>query len=724
MTIKTLHITNSYHPTSGGIRTFYTALLAAANLHRRFVRLVVPGPENSIEEVGDFGRIYYVAAPRVPVLDSRYRWMLPHTYAWRCDSPLRRILAAERPDLVEVCDKFWLLYLSGVLRRRWIPGVPVPVIVGLTCERLDDNMRTYISEGWATQRACEQYMRSCYVPRFDFHIAASNYIATEVRRLLPERLHDSLHVCPMGVDFDAFSGSHDGRALRHELLRRVGGSENTELLLYAGRLSKEKNVSILPRVLATLTARSRFDYRLVIAGDGPCEPEVREDLEMLAPGRSVFMGHCRREDRLERTIGSLVRIAIDVTPALRSPETNDPVASRNVHRRLTEMSSQGPNLKCLSPPQKGRIEAMKKSTLPVLSLATGLLSLASAMSVFGQTATAPYQLAVFAKAPAGLSAPDSVAALRDHVFVGYGDGHLPDGSDGLSSQIVDYKMDGSAAYTYTVVGHNDGLKIDPSSHLLWALQNEDANANLVIINPENHQQKFYTFAPALHGGGYDDIVFRDCKVYISASNPAHNPNTGPAIVSVRLRGSTVDVEPVLAGDANAIDIPTDSTVQLNLQDPDSMTLDPLGNIVLDSQADQQLIIVSNPGESRQRALRLPLSYLTPSGPMAVETDDTAFVTSSEGFLLFADKGLNTVFRLSKKAFAPGTAFTAADGGPFVGTLDLTTGVVTPIVTGLKGPGGMVFVDTSKHDGDDSRHDGDDWRESERSSCRDRDWDSH
>ena len=30
----------------------------------------------------------------------------------------------------------------------------------------------------------------------------------------------------------------------------------------------------------------------------------------------------------------------------------------------------------------------------------------------------------------------------------------------------------------------------------------------------------------------------------------------------------------------------------------------------------------------------------------------------------------------------------------LGTLDLTTGVVTPIVTGLMGPGGMVFVNTA------------------------------
>jgi hypothetical protein len=51
---------------------------------------------------------------------------------------------------------------------------------------------------------------------------------------------------------------------------------------------------------------------------------------------------------------------------------------------------------------------------------------------------------------------------------------------------------------------------------------------------------------------------------------------------------------------------------------------------------------------------------------------------------------------------PGTAYTAADGGPFVGTLDFTTGVITPIVTGLSNPGGLVFVDTLRHEDD---HDG-------------------
>jgi hypothetical protein len=352
-------------------------------------------------------------------------------------------------------------------------------------------------------------------------------------------------------------------------------------------------------------------------------------------------------------------------------------------------------------------ENMKKLRTLALFLAVPMFGML-ALPALGQgpQAVSPYQLTAFAKAPAGLSAPDSVVVFDNHVFVGYGDGHLPDGTDGLSSQVVEFAMDGSVVHIYTVPGHNDGLKVDPFTNRLWALQNEDANANLVIINPQTQKQKLYTFGPTLHGGGYDDIVFRGCNVYISASNPANTTmNSGPAIVSARLEGKSVEIEPVLAGDASAIDIPTDATVQLNLTDPDSMTLDPLGNIVLDSQGDQELIIVSNPG-SNQRVLRLPLSYLTPSGPMSVETDDTAFITSTQGFLIFADKGLNTVYILKRNAFSPGTAFTAADGGPFVGTLDFTTGVITPIVTGLSNPGGMVFVDTSqqneKPDGGESQ----------------------
>src|SRR5579862_494274 len=256
---------------------------------------------------------------------------------------------------------------------------------------------------------------------------------------------------------------------------------------------------------------------------------------------------------------------------------------------------------------------MTSRIFPVSFLVTLTILVASSVGVAQPTAIAPYKLSVFATPPAGLSAPDSVAVLGDRVFIGYGDNHAPDGSDGLNSQVVEYKMDGSIVHVYTVHGHNDGIKIDPITHKVWAMQNEDANPNLVIIDPKSRQQKMFTFGPTPHGGGYDDIVFRGCDVYLSASNPANNPNTGPAIVKVKLKGDLAEVSPLLAATANAIDITTDKSVRLNLEDPDSMTLDPYGDIVLDSQGDQQLIIVTNPGTAEQQAIKVPLLYQTGGG---------------------------------------------------------------------------------------------------------------
>ena len=291
--IKTVHITNSYHPTSGGIRTFYMALLQAANVHRRLVRLVVPGEETSVKEIGAYGRIYTIAAPQAPVLDRRYHVLLPQEYVWPGETPLRRILAEERPDLVEICDKFCLAYLPGVLRRQWIRGVPVPAIVGLTCERLDDMAAFHLSSSALTQWLCKLYLKRFYAPRFDFHIAVSDYTAGELRRVLPVGVQDRLLVEPMGVDYERFSAPQESMTTSAELIGRLGGNSQTAVLIYAGRLGYEKNLLLLRQTLQRLVSCRDFIFCLVIAGTGPMEAELRSCLEEQTPGRAVFLGHCQ-----------------------------------------------------------------------------------------------------------------------------------------------------------------------------------------------------------------------------------------------------------------------------------------------------------------------------------------------------------------------------------------------------------------------------------------------
>jgi hypothetical protein len=227
--------------------------------------------------------------------------------------------------------------------------------------------------------------------------------------------------------------------------------------------------------------------------------------------------------------------------------------------------------------------------------------------------------------------------------------------------------------------------VNPKTNLLWALQNEDARPNLLIIDPKNWNSKKYTFAKPAHGGGYDDMAFIGDDVYISASNPSNNPNTKQAIVKATLRDHTVDVEPVLLGDAMATDITTGQSVQLNLQDPDSMINDPEGDLILDSQADAELIFVHHPGISDQSVFHLALT----SGGTSTQIDDTVLASSSQGVILVSDRDGETVYAIQAPFFGPSEAYSA--GPTFVGRLDPHTGVLTPVVTGMVSPHGMTFI---------------------------------
>ena len=173
------------------------------------------------------------------------------------------------------------------------------------------------------------------------------------------------------------------------------------------------------------------------------------------------------------------------------------------------------------------------------------------------SATPPYQLSVFAKSASGYSQPDSMVQWRDKVIVGFQNHVAKDGSDGKSSTIVEFSLTGDVQRTFSVPGHNDGLRIVGDENL-WALQNEDGNPNLVVIDLGSGQMQQYGFAPTVHGGGYDDMVVKDGQVLITASNPnlnAQGVNVFPALVRARLLGNMVIVDPVLNGNANAMDIP-------------------------------------------------------------------------------------------------------------------------------------------------------------------------
>ena len=325
-------------------------------------------------------------------------------------------------------------------------------------------------------------------------------------------------------------------------------------------------------------------------------------------------------------------------------------------------------------------------------------ALASAQVVAG----APYSVTTFATAPTGLSAPDSVTFSSTNVFIGYGNGGAPDGSGGAMSNVVEYDFTGTVVKNFTIVGHNDGLRYNPRENNLWALQNEDGMSTLIIINLRNGDQTTYTLGTGPHGGGYDDIDFNNNSIYISASAPTLAVDTAPAIVSLKLKGKTPVLTGILNGNATVTNALTGKPETLSLTDPDSMIVDPYGELVMVSQGDGLEIIVQHPGLNCQKAFVVPLtSTLEPTTIGDTQLDDTVFATEPAGQLLVADKGLNAVYSITTPYFAPDSAYSAVSVFPtptaanptasFVSQTDLSTGFVTPIVNGMVNPGGMAFI---------------------------------
>jgi hypothetical protein len=332
----------------------------------------------------------------------------------------------------------------------------------------------------------------------------------------------------------------------------------------------------------------------------------------------------------------------------------------------------------------------------------------------GVVAGAGYKVSVFAVIPSTSTNPDSIVQIGSNVFIGVGDDVGPDGTPGPSGkknvEVLEYTLGGSLEKTFSIAGHNDGLMaFNPTT--LWAMSNEDCNPKLTVINIATGAQQVYTPQSSLvtagclssTNGGIDDMQLIGGTVYVSASNPNPTPpspcpantstpgcpngvSSAPAVFALTLNtdGTTFNLTPVLVSGSTARNIATNALGTLNMTDPDSEAITPDGStLVVDSQQDSELAFIKNPG-AVQSVSYLPLTLA--GGLTAV--DDTRYVPSGQTFMLFTDTPKNYAYRVDA-AFSQGNAYSSAPTQ--VTSLNTSTGVLTPIVSGLGAPHGMIFV---------------------------------
>ncbi len=329
----------------------------------------------------------------------------------------------------------------------------------------------------------------------------------------------------------------------------------------------------------------------------------------------------------------------------------------------------------------------------------------------GPVASPPYTLGIFKGVPpSGATQPDDIAVSADgaDLWVGYGNGVDTFGKGGPSN-LVEYDIStGAVLQNLTIPGHLDGLKIDPQTGQVWATQNEDGNPTLTIVNPKTG--KFQT-SPAITSslitGGLDDLVFSGPNsAFVTASSQADT--TTPVIVEISVKGkkklSSLKVTSVLPGaPATVWNVVTNASESGDtIGDPDSMTLDPAGELVLNDRVSHSLFIVRNPSATNP-VLRVPLALVTtPDVPL--EVDDTIFTfslttgeSSTAGTLFITDTSAagkaGIIYTLTKPYFPTTEVYSAANVLNDVGLVDLNTGLFVPVVTGFVGVHGLAFSPT-------------------------------
>jgi alpha-1,6-mannosyltransferase len=258
--VKICDLTQFYSPFSGGVKRYVHEKIAFIEKHSPGDEhvLVIPGAKTELT-AANFSRIYSVHSPLLS-RTSRYRALLNLR-------AVEEILERERPDLIESSDPYqlaWKAIASG-------NALGIPVVGFYHSHFPEAYLRSAAkflgrTAGEAVMDFSRRYVRHLY-NQFEATLVPSQNLA----ELLSDWGVRNVRVVNLGVNIEIFNPAADeAMGMRHAL----GIVPEQKLLLYVGRLAKEKNTNTLFTAFELLARRRPEEFHLLIIGDGPQRDEL------------------------------------------------------------------------------------------------------------------------------------------------------------------------------------------------------------------------------------------------------------------------------------------------------------------------------------------------------------------------------------------------------------------------------------------------------------------
>jgi 1,2-diacylglycerol 3-alpha-glucosyltransferase len=278
--MKILIATDTYYPDVNGAAyfTYRLATILAKRGHNVFVMCPSRSFRNTVSN--DKGvTVYGIRSIHLPV----YRdFRVSPLFTSRI---IRGAVKEISPDIVHIQNHF-LIGKEAVSAAKKL-GIP---IIG-TNHFMPENLVHYlhlprIAERWAQKLAWRQFVR--VFEQLDF-VTTPTKTAAEL--LVKAGLNKDVVPISCGIDLERFKPTNDGLYLK----RRFAIPTNKPVLLYVGRLDKEKRIDMILRALPDILRVT--SVHLVLAGIGKEKQKLEELTEKLGIQKAVtFAGFVPDED--------------------------------------------------------------------------------------------------------------------------------------------------------------------------------------------------------------------------------------------------------------------------------------------------------------------------------------------------------------------------------------------------------------------------------------------
>ena len=260
--MKIVDLTQFYSPVSGGVKRYlhekidYIQNCTAGDKHV----LIVPGQKNGVK-VNARSRVYTIRSPLVSRA-AQYRALLNLR-------AVDEILKRERPDIIESGDPYQL----GWRAVRTGRALKIPVIGFYHSHFPEAYLRgsAKLFGKTATRRVMK--LSRAYVRKLYNHNAATLVASERLAKVLRDWGVRNVRVLSLGVNIDIFRPDKSDVA---KTRRSLGVDSDRKLLLYVGRLAKEKNTAKLFRAFEILQRRRQNDFHLLVIGDGAERKHLRK----------------------------------------------------------------------------------------------------------------------------------------------------------------------------------------------------------------------------------------------------------------------------------------------------------------------------------------------------------------------------------------------------------------------------------------------------------------